>query len=316
MSLTLTVGFTYYNEKEMLTQAILSLALQGTDDLEILVYDDAAAWPADDYLPEGIAVRVIRGEANRGPGYGRNVLLRESAAQYIHFHDSDDLFLPDWKAQVRKVLDMHQPDAVFTEIRSSREGVVQSNQVMGIEELASHGDLTRFCIERVMLVPAGTYRREFLLEVGGYDETVRQSEDFDFHLRLSLMSPKYKLITTSLVEIRQRPDSRSTRRIEVFRDGIRILERVSRVLTPSYRTYVADALLKYSRNLYRLDDIEGARNGFELAKRLGPPDYRGQPAHYRRAARIFGLLGAERIAKAYKNLNALRCRIKKISTPE
>ena len=300
MSPILCVGFTYFDEKEMLTQAISSLARQGTSDLEILVYDDASSYPAQDHLPKGIPVRVIRGERNLGPSRGRNILLHESSAKYIHFHDADDLFLPNWQAEVRRILNLRQPDAVFTEILSTRNGILQSNQVMGLHKLAEHGDLTRFCIEGVMLTIAGTYRRAFVLDLGGYDESVHQCEDFDFHIRLSLAAPQYELLTRPLVELRLRLDSRSTRRIEVFRDGLRVLERAAQILAPFYRSYVGDALLQFSRNLYQMGDIQGARAGFVLAKRLGPPSYRGQPDHYRWAAQLLGLERAERVAAFYR----------------
>ncbi|MCX7140576.1 MAG: glycosyltransferase family 2 protein [Proteobacteria bacterium] len=304
MNPILCVGFTYFNEQAMLTQAIVSLACQGTSDLEILVYDDASSYSAQNYLPENIPVRVIRGEHNLGPSCGRNILLRESRAQYIHFHDSDDLFLPEWQAEVRRVLDQHQPDAVFTELISTQDGVAHSSRVMGLSELAEHGDLTRFCIEGVMLTIAGTYRRAFVLDLGGYDESVHQSEDYDFHIRLSLAAPQYELLTRPLAELRLRPDSRSTRRIEVYRDSVRVLERLAKSLTPSYRSYIGDALLRFSRNLYQLGDIDGARAGFALAVRLGPPSYSSQPNHYRWAARLLGFARAERLAAAYRKLTA------------
>lgn len=297
----LCVGFTYYNEGEMLTEAIRSLDAQGTHNLEILVYDDASTKSAEDYIPPDVPVRLIRGVNNRGPAHGRNVLLRESSAEYIHFHDSDDLFLPSWKQEIDVAL-AAGPDAVFTEILSTRKGVVQSEAVLGLAALAGHGDLMRFCIEGAMLVPAGTYRRELLLDMGGYDEDFWQSEDFDFHIRLASRSPRFTLLPQALVEIRLRSDSRSTDRLRVYRDAVKVLDRAAQWLGRSHLAYIADALLKTGRTLYQLGDCAGAANAFELARKYGPPAYVGQPSYYRLAARWLGMMNAERLASVYRRI--------------
>src|SRR5437867_4136279 len=93
---TLGVLITYYGERDLLRECVESLLVSGEAPDEILVYDDASEWPARDYIPKGASVKVIRGAVNRGPAHGRNVLLRTSRSDYVHFHDADDLFHHDW----------------------------------------------------------------------------------------------------------------------------------------------------------------------------------------------------------------------------
>src|SRR5438552_8252612 len=90
------VLITYYNERFMLRDCLQSLYRQSAPVDEVLIYDDCSLYPAEDYLVLGRAVRVIRATQNKGPSMGRNRLLAECSSEYVHFHDADDLFRPNW----------------------------------------------------------------------------------------------------------------------------------------------------------------------------------------------------------------------------
>jgi GT2 family glycosyltransferase len=71
----LAVLLTYYNEKTLLTECLSSLASQPEPPDEVLVYDDASVFPAQDFLlfPHPFStLKIFRGEKNRGPAFGRN----------------------------------------------------------------------------------------------------------------------------------------------------------------------------------------------------------------------------------------------------
>src|SRR5262245_29459086 len=105
MDVTIAVLITYHGEKGLLHECLKSLTNQGAAPDEILVYDDASGAPAQNFLPDGLAVTVLRGDENRGPAYGRNRLLGACKSAYVHFHDADDLFNPQWSVRVRRVLE-------------------------------------------------------------------------------------------------------------------------------------------------------------------------------------------------------------------
>ena len=130
---TLGVLVTYHNEGRLLGECLDSLLHQKERPDEVLIYDDASEAPAEDYLPKDFSGRIIRGDVNRGPSYGRNRLLRESQSDYIHFHDADDLFYPDWCGRIRQAIEESEPDVVFTEISSFREGEKVCERVLGLE---------------------------------------------------------------------------------------------------------------------------------------------------------------------------------------
>ncbi len=300
---SISVLITYYGERDLLRECLESIADQVTRPDEIVVYDDASDAPARDYVPAGLPVRVLRGAENLGPAYGRNQLLQASTSAYVHFHDADDLFDPDWCARVRAVIESNAIDVVFTEIDAYGECGIQSKRVLALSSLAAgDNDLVRFCIRGVMLVPSGTYRRETVLAIGGYRTSLWQAEDFDFHVRLAATDPRYAVITDPLVIIRVRPGGRSRNRVQTWSSYVQAVATLSEELQDCYRPDLADAAVRGGAALFKLGARADARAAFRLAARLGPPRFSTQRRLYRALASAVGFERAEQLAQLYRSV--------------
>ena len=301
MQATVGVYITYHNERELLTELISSLVKDENLPDEIVVYDDCSSFPAQDYVPVDAPVRIIRATENRGPAFGRNCLLAQAKSDYVHFHDSDDFFLPGWLRRVREVILGEAPEAIFTEIAPYKGGELQPWR-LGLEKLSVERDLLGFCIENAMLVPAGTYRREFVQRIGGYPEDLWQSEDYAFHIRLATRCSKFHIIPEPLVGIRFRSNSRSSNRIEVYSDGLKGLQLLASEIPESHQTHVADAAISKSRWLYQAGERAQAFAGFSWAASLQRASYRNQQWGYRLCARVVGPFYAEVMSSVYRNI--------------
>lgn len=301
MSGTLGVLITYHGEREVLTECLASLTGRPGSPEEIIVYDDASEAPAKDYVPSGAGVNVIRGQRTIGPGRGRNVLLAASRADYVHFHDADDLFHPDWSARVRSCLGA-SVDAVFTEISSEREGTLVCERVLGLGRLGPSSDLVEFALSGSILTPAGTYRRGSVLRIGGYREDLWQSEDFDFHVRLAVSGLSYRCLDDPLVRIRIRREGRSSDRVSVWADYSRAVEMLANELDPRYRPHLADAARRAGAALLQLGAAGEARRALMLADALGPGLFADKRMAYRVLARMLGIGPVERLACLYHGL--------------
>lgn len=308
MKTTLGVLITYYGERELLRECVESLLAQQDRPEEILVYDDASDAPAEDYLPPDFPGRVIRGEVNRGPCHGRNVLLRLSDSDYVHFHDADDLFHPEWCRRVRAAIEETGADTVFTEISSYQNDKLFCERVLGLDRLTAGEDLVRFCLRGSMLVPSGTYRRELALSMGGYREALWQTEDYDFHVRLAIRKPRYTILADPLVWIRIRPAGRSQNRVEVWSSAVDAVRLLADEIPAAYRPDLADAAVRAGSVLFKAGARTQARSAFELAARIGPPTFGEQRGFYRTVARLFGPEAAEWIGTCYRSLVPRRLR--------
>ncbi len=303
MKQTLGVLITYFNERDLLRECLESLLEQQSGPEEILIYDDASDFPAGGYLPKDPRIEVIRSERNRGPACGRNVLLKRSRSEYIHFHDADDLFHPNWCQRIRQVIDATGPDLIVVEISSYRGGALVCERVLGLDQLIPGGDLVRFALSGSILTSATVFRRKVALVVGGYRESLRQSEDFDYHVRLASSSVCYAVIKEPLISKRLRESSYSSSHWETVwtsvTDSVRLL---SQELPQKYRLDLAEAAARAGSTLYRLGSFSRAREAFRLARELGPPTFSGQRRLYRTVARIFGPEAAEWMGSFYRGM--------------
>jgi hypothetical protein len=227
-------------------------------------------------------------------------LLEASQADYVHFHDADDLFEPDWHARVRDVLEAQRVDMVFTEIDAVDEANRRTEAILGLRHLAPGADLVRHCIQGVMLVPAGTYRRDRVLAIGGYRLSLHQAEDFDFHVRLAGTGVTYATIQDSLISIRVREAGRSRNQVQTWSCYVEAVEALAAELPAAYRPDLADAAARAGSKLYMLGARPQAATAFALATRLGPPRFTTQRRVYRWLARTIGYQPAEQLAGAYR----------------
>lgn len=299
-----TIGLyvTYYNERELLADLIRSIISEANCPEEIIVYDDCSSSPASEFLPRNAPIKVIRGLERRGPAFGRNRLLESAKMDYVHFHDSDDFFLPGWSKRLREIIKDCAPELVFTEAATYKDEVLQVSDRIGLEKLRIEQDLLGFCIDHAIHPTAGTYSRKLLTSMGGYPEELWQAEDYAFHIRLATRCARYAVITEPLVGVRLRSASRSSNKVEVYRDALNGLKLVVSEIPESYQTQLADAALSISRLLYKLGDKKGARAGFSLAVCLGRPSYRKLRWKYRLCARVVGPFYTEMVNAVYDKI--------------
>lgn len=301
--MTISVLITYHNEREMLQECLESLRKGTVQPDEVLIYDDASSFPPEPFIPQGMQVRVLRGETNVGPGRGRNILLHEATGTYVHFHDSDDWFHPQWCEVVRARLEKEPVDALFTEIASSSTGQpVFEKPFMNYGEGGQEWDLTAMAIERSLLVPSATIRRECALKVGGFRPGLWQSEDKDFYIRLAASGVSWAIEHRTLVSIRYRTDSRSQDKSRVWKDGLRCLVHASEELPARYQRQVANAAAKCAYQLHLLGEKAAAHEAFELCERMGGATYSWRGAGFRFAASLLGGEKAEAVSHCLQRI--------------
>ena len=305
MTFSLATLITYYGEEYLLKECLDSLLDQSDRPDEILIYDDASSLPAKDYIPANYPVKVIRGEVNRGPAFGRNDLLKQTECEYVHFHDADDLFHPNWCEMVRETIDTTNADIILTEITSIREGEIISQKVLGLERLNAIGDLVKFGLMGSILVPSTTFRREIGLNIGGYRtrDILPQSEDFDFHIRLFATGASFASILEPLIIQRLRSNSHSHKNSTLcWSSALTSIRLLSQELPNKYNNILAESCSRIGSILYSLDDKSQAEEAFNLAKTLGSPQFLGRSSLYKIIARISGQKIAEDVSSLYQSL--------------
>jgi glycosyltransferase involved in cell wall biosynthesis len=177
------------NRERYVGDAIESVLRQDRPVDEIVVVDDGSTDETAKVATAFARVRLVRLAAPRGTAGARNAAIAASHCDVIAWLDSDDLWLPDHTATAVALLERYPATVVaFTnaEYFGDRSGPWPRPDVPEDEPF----DALSVAFQRTIstMSPAVT-RRAAVLAVGGFDESLPSSVDFDLFLRLSLVGP-------------------------------------------------------------------------------------------------------------------------------
>ena len=176
-----------YNGAAYLARAIASVRAQTRPVDEVLVVDDCST---DDSVAVARAcgATVIALAENAGPSNARNIGLAQARGDFVAFLDADDYWTPDHCALVGGLL-TRTPTAVLA---FGRVRFVQFPQLVSSDALSEERPID--ALETVLRInpvvqSCVIVRRDAALDAGGYDTSMRYSEDYDLWLRLALVGP-------------------------------------------------------------------------------------------------------------------------------
>lgn len=181
-----------FNAAATLAKTVASAAAQTHRCIEILIVDDgsrdATAAIAEQLAAGDPRIRLLR-QPNRGVSAARNRGIGEARGDFIAPLDADDLWHPDKLAlQLAVALGPDQPGFVYCYARR----IDPDGRVVGLTEAvaatgaAFHRHL--YCNRAAAGGSAPLIRRDALLSVGGYEESLQGCEDYVMHVRLSAVA--------------------------------------------------------------------------------------------------------------------------------
>ena len=180
-----------FNAARFLPDSVASVAAQTYRDVELLIVDDGSSDNTVE-VAEGLArdngrIRVIRSKQNVGTAAARNLALQVLSGDYVCFLDADDAFLPD---KVEKQLAFLRTNQSY--------GLVYSDLILGNEKLEPMR-LNRIGVPPLSFPELLTLRNWFqpispmltaslVRSVGGFDERLTPSEDWDYWIRCAALT--------------------------------------------------------------------------------------------------------------------------------
>lgn len=178
MRTTLSAIMACYNGSSYLAEAIGALRSQGIG-LEILVIDDASTDGSAELAQQlGATVCTI---PHRGQAVARNIGLAMAAGDSVIFHDQDDVLQPEILPRMLRALQA-APD-------------VSAVMAQAQDFLSPDLDSAECARLRLRNEPyfgylgATLFRKEALLAIGGFSETLKAGEATDLLLRILASGP-------------------------------------------------------------------------------------------------------------------------------
>jgi glycosyltransferase involved in cell wall biosynthesis len=193
-----------YNAKSHIGSCIDSLREQEFQDFEIIAIDDGSTDGTIEYLEDCNDVRLfVRTDTDDGLPGALNYGIQRARGRYIARQDADDISYRERFAQQVNYLNENTSVAlVGTAVDLlTPEGSKRTTRVSPAEPtLDSLLEKNRFVHGSVM------FRRDAVLDVGGYDSGFQYTEDYDLWLRLANKYP-VRNIRTPLYGLRVHDES-------------------------------------------------------------------------------------------------------------
>ena len=189
-----------YNHARFLRAAIESALRQTRPALEVIVVDDGSTDETPEILAQFDDRICVRWQENRGPAAARNAGIAAARGDFLLFLDSDDVLLPACvelqraRFEAEPSLGLVYSDVEFFDVKGTLVRV--SNQ--GLEGRVARELLL---LEGPVITSAGSgimVPRRVAEEVGGFDDRLLASEDWDFCYRVASRYPIGRVAQTLL----------------------------------------------------------------------------------------------------------------------
>jgi len=185
-----------HNRKALLHRCLTAVTHQDYPDYEVIVVDDGSTDGTEAMVRrEFPQVRYIRQKPSRGPAAARNRGIEAATGEVVAFTDDDCIVPTDWLTALAQGFRRWPEVAGVGGYQEAPEEILQANAVARAERAMR---LRRWG-ERAGVEQRGgnevpglatnnvAFRRDVLLEVGGFDEgfPVAAGEDADLKLRIT-----------------------------------------------------------------------------------------------------------------------------------
>lgn len=177
-----------HNRAHMLREALVSVFDQTMLPKEVIVVDDGSTDSTKEVLREfGAEVTTIFSD-HRGVSASRNAGWRSATGDWVAFLDSDDLWLPK---KLQRQWEALEGNPLYKICYTDEVWIRCGRRVNPCKHHAKFsGWIFRESLPRCIISPSSVLlRKELLLELGGFDETLQVCEDYDLWLRLTARYP-------------------------------------------------------------------------------------------------------------------------------
>jgi glycosyltransferase involved in cell wall biosynthesis len=268
-----TVLLAAYNGGAYLREAVDSVLAQTFDGFELLIVDDASTDGSIAALPADARIRVLRNEHNIGQIPSLNRGLREARGEYVARLDHDDVCLPR-RLEAQVALLDRSPGVALV---ATWADIVDTAGRLWTPVRPRVGSFAEFAADVVagqvfFVHPSLMFRREVVLAVGSFDESLSAAEDHDLYRKLVLARRDARVVEETLLRYRRHEQQMTiANSAAVWQSDGRSYERFLHELAPGAPVYTLRLLLRSDPRFWEeppLADGELERFLDEAATRL------------------------------------------------
>jgi glycosyltransferase involved in cell wall biosynthesis len=218
-----------YNVAPYLGAAMDSVLSQTHRDVELIVVDDGSTDDTPRIAGERARrdgrVRILH-RANGGIAAARNDAMRAATAPVFAILDSDDLWDPSYLETQLAILEQRPDVDVVTANAWLLGGRHDGRSARPFPDARPEPDLAAIISDETAVFIMSVFRRRMYDAIGGFDETFRTNEDYDYWLRAAAAGFRFTRNDRPLGRYRRRHDSLSADDVRMVRGILRVYEKL------------------------------------------------------------------------------------------
>ena len=271
-----------YNVAPYIGETLASVFAQTFTDYEVIVINDGS--PDTEELERALEPYFDRisylKQENLGAGAARNVGVRAAKGEFIAFLDADDLWLPNYLEEQVRFIREHDCDLVCADAlmfgETPNAGRTYMEWLMGTAPPAGTVTfLDLLSAERSLITSGVVARRELILEVGLFDEALRNAQDFDLWFRLARHGARLMYHKKVLLRYRCHANSLTGDAVNSLARELNVLNKIEEAynFTPAERAEISPVIrsrrafleFELGKVLIAKGDVAAARSAFGKA---------------------------------------------------
>ena len=270
-----------YNAAEFIGETLDSVYAQTYTDFEAVVINDGS--PDTEALEKALRrypekLRYIKQE-NKGAAAARNTGLRAAAGEFVAFLDADDTWKPNFLEKQIDLLKRTGADFVYADALLVGDSPLSGRTFMQVQP--SRGEVTAaslLAVEVTVLTSTVLARKQPVIEVGLFNESIKRGHDFELWLRLAKHGVRFAYQHDVLAHHRIIESGLSGDTISQLKRTLSVLEVVGKrddlsanekaALKINMDRTLGELALEDGKSRLVAGDFAGATEGFKKAREL------------------------------------------------
>lgn len=228
----LSVIIPTYNGADYLAAALDSIVMQNESEIECIVVDDGSTdetFSILDTYQEKLSLQVAKRDRIGNWVTNTNYGLSLAQGEYVCFLHQDDVWLPNRLKSIKETIfsapqaNLYLHSSLLIDTQGKPLGMWRCPLPSYPMVVTSDLMMERLLIQNFIAIPAPVFRREVALNLGGLNEELWYTADWDFWLKLAA-SGETIYLAQPLAAFRVHPNSQTIRRsssIDEFQEQMR-----------------------------------------------------------------------------------------------
>ncbi|HEX8514900.1 MAG TPA: glycosyltransferase family A protein [Bacteroidia bacterium] len=235
-----------YNAERFVAECLLSVLAQTHKNFEIICVNDGSSDNSlkilNEFQVKYPGIIFVVSTPNGGASKARNLGLAQAKGDFVQFLDADDIINSDkFERQLEGF--SSDVDVVISDRAQKNIDFTKTLETFHFADVILNPLET--AVTKIITTCNPLYRKDLVIKLGGYDESLSSCQDWDFHLRLVMSNFRIAYVPGVFFVNREVPGSLSSNWLKVFIQSTSIIENIkkqmlsSRMMNEKIRNHIA-----------------------------------------------------------------------------